>query len=76
MLLRRKTRADGTPLPSSQQPSKGSEGGNKLQLLLTAVGSTRGGEERWCNSGRYNKHQNNCRMTFWHSSVGMIHDGI
>lgn len=30
-------------------------------------------EGRWSNGGSYSKQQNNCRMTFWHSFVGMIH---
>lgn len=33
------------------------------------------GEGRWSDSGSYSK-QYNCRMTFWLSFVGTIHDDV
>lgn len=63
-----------TPLPSSQQPQQGKEGAKeKINCSYSAVRLGPRMEGSCSSGGSYSKQQNNCRMTFWHSFVGMIH---
>lgn len=66
--------ADRYTIPFQATTLTGKEGAReKINCSYSSVQSGPHVEGRYSNGGSYSKQQNNCRLTFWHSFVGMIH---